>query len=123
MAKRPRNYPATMKSPESGRLMKRGEKRVSLTVKGRIFHYLQPGWWCALGDPDDLEGQLVDEDNQVAEMARRTAEAIAEGEVFTPLAIRATRPALRALFAPGGPSDAGKKRDQRSVSRKVAAGD
>jgi HTH-type transcriptional regulator/antitoxin MqsA len=34
---------------------------------------------------------LVDEDNQVAEMARRTAEALARGEPFPPVLIRAIR--------------------------------
>lgn len=91
MARNPRNYPDKMVSPESGRIMRRGEKLISLTVHGRRFKYRQPGWWCSLDDPDDLEGQLVDEDNQIAEMARRTAEAIAKGETFTPLLIRAIR--------------------------------
>ncbi|MGH7813431.1 MAG: type II TA system antitoxin MqsA family protein [Terriglobia bacterium] len=91
MAKNPRNYPATMASPESGRPMVRGEKLVSLRVDGKTFHYRQPGWWCSLDDPNDFEGQLVDADNLVAEMARRTAEAMARGESFTPLLIRAIR--------------------------------
>jgi HTH-type transcriptional regulator / antitoxin MqsA len=91
MAKNPRNYPETIASPESGRPMFRGEKLVSLKVKGKSFQYRQPGWWCSLDDPNDLEGQLVDEDNLVAEMARRTAEAMVKGESFTPLLIRAIR--------------------------------
>ena len=91
MAKNPRNYPETMASPESGRPMFRGEKLVSLKVEGKSFQYRQPGWWCSLDDPNDLEGQLVDEDNLVAEMARRTAEAMVKGELFTPLLIRAIR--------------------------------
>jgi HTH-type transcriptional regulator/antitoxin MqsA len=91
MAKNPRNYPDAMPSPESGRPMIRGEKLVALTVEGQTFEYLQPGWWCSLDDPADLDGQLVDDDNLVAEMARRTAEAIVKGELFTPLAIRAIR--------------------------------
>ena len=91
MARNPRNYPDTMSSPESGRLMIRGEKLVSFKVGGKTFHYRQPGWWCSLDNPDDLEGQLVDDDNLVAEMARRTAEAMMKGEVFTPLLIRAIR--------------------------------
>src|SRR5271155_1670554 len=91
MAKNPRNYPETMASPESGRPMFRGEKLVSLKVEGKSFQYRQPGWWCSLDDPNDLEGQLVDEDNLVAEMARRTAEAMVKGESFTPLLIRAIR--------------------------------
>ncbi len=39
-----------------------------------------------------MEGQLVDDDNQVAVMARRTAKALAHGEkVFVPVVIRAIR--------------------------------
>lgn len=91
MARIPRDYPATMVSAESGRPMARGEKLVTLKVDGRTFEYRQPGWWCSLDDPDDLDGQLVDEDNQVAEMARRSARAIAKGEAFPPVLIRAIR--------------------------------
>jgi len=60
--------------------MTRGEKVVSFKIKGKTYTYLQPGWWCLLDDPDDEEGQLVDEDNQIADMARRTARALAHGE-------------------------------------------
>ncbi len=56
--------------------MKRGSKRLAIAVDGRTFDYDQPGWWCDLTDPNDREGQLVDEDNQVAGIARRTAGAI-----------------------------------------------
>lgn len=91
MAKMPRDYPETMASPESGRPMMRGEKLVTLKVDGQTFEYRQPGWWCSLDDPDDLDGQLVDEDNLVSEMARRTARAIAKGEAFPPVLIRAIR--------------------------------
>jgi HTH-type transcriptional regulator / antitoxin MqsA len=92
MAKNPRNYPDTMLSAESGRPMTRGEKLVSFKIGDRAFSYVQPGWWCSLTDPDDMEGQLVDDDNQIAEMARRTAKAIAKGEkVFVPVVIRAIR--------------------------------
>ena len=72
--------------------MQRGEKEVAITIDGKKFTYRQPGWWCSLTDPKDMEGQLVDEDNQVAEMARRTAKALARGEkVFVPIVIRAIR--------------------------------
>ena len=92
MAKNPRNYPDTLPSAESGRLMTRGEKLVSFKIEGKAYTYLQPGWWCALADADDMEGQLVDEDNQIADMARRTAKALAHGEkVFVPVVIRAIR--------------------------------
>ena len=92
MASNPRQYPDTMPSAESGRPMTRGEKRVSFRIEGKPYAYLQPGWWCSLDDPDDMEGQLVDEDNQIAEMARRTAKALAHGEkVFVPVVIRAIR--------------------------------
>lgn len=92
MGKNPRNYPDTMPSAESGRPMTRGEKSVSFKIEGKTYTYLQPGWWCSLTDPDDMEGQLVDEDNQIAEMARRTAKVLAHGEkVFVPVVIRAIR--------------------------------
>jgi HTH-type transcriptional regulator / antitoxin MqsA len=92
MGKNPRNYPETMPGAESGRPMTRGEKLVSFKIAGETYTYRQPGWWCSLSDPDDLEGQLVDEDNQIADMARRTAKALAHGEkVFVPVVIRAIR--------------------------------
>ena len=92
MVKNPRNYPDTIPSAESGRPMTRGEKLVTFKIEGRAFTYKQPGWWCSLTDPDDMDGQLVDDDNQIAEMARRTAKAIAHGEkVFVPVVIRAIR--------------------------------
>ncbi len=92
MGKNPRNYPNTILSVESGRPMTRGEKAVSFKIEGKTYTYLQPGWWCSLDDPDDQEGQLVDEDNQIADMARRTAKALAHGEkVFVPVVIRAIR--------------------------------
>lgn len=91
----PRNYPNTMASSESGRPMARGEKQVAFKIDGQPFSYMQPGWWCSLTDPDDMDGQLVDEDNQVAEMARRSAKAIARGErLFVPVVIRALRQRL-----------------------------
>jgi HTH-type transcriptional regulator/antitoxin MqsA len=71
--------------------MVRGEKMVSFTIQGKVFQYRQPGWWCSLEDPNDTEGQLVDDDNLIGEMARRTAEAMISGEQFTPLLIRAIR--------------------------------
>lgn len=93
--KNPRDYPDTLASPESGRPMVRGEKEVALTIDGQRFTYLQPGWWCSLTDPDDLDGQLVDGDNQVAEMARRTAKVLARGEpIFVPVVFRALRERL-----------------------------
>ena len=92
MAKNPRNYPDTLVSAESGRVMTRGEKRVTFKTAGKNYTYLQPGWWCAPDDPEDMEGQLVDDDNQIADMARRTAKALAQGEkVFVPVVIRAIR--------------------------------
>lgn len=91
MTRTPRDYPETMVSSESGRQMVRGDKLVTFNVDGHTFEYRQPGWWCSLDDPDDLDGQLVDDDNLVAEMARRTAQAIARGEAFPPVLIRAIR--------------------------------
>jgi len=88
----PREYPDVILSAESGRPMTRGEKLVNLEVQGHLYSYKQPGWWCSLTDPNDMEGQLVDGDSQVAEMARRTAKALAHGErVFVPIVIRAIR--------------------------------
>ena len=75
MAENPRRYPDKISSPESGRPMTRGEKLVSFKIEGRTCTYKQPGWWCSLTDPDDTEGQLVDSDNQIAEIARSTARA------------------------------------------------
>jgi HTH-type transcriptional regulator / antitoxin MqsA len=95
VTKNPRNYPDTMTSAESGRPMERGEKEIAIMVDGVKFTYRQPGWWCSLTDPNDNEGQLVDEDNQTAEMARRSAKALARGEkVFVPIVIRAIRKLL-----------------------------
>ncbi len=72
--------------------MTRGERLVTFKIQGRAFTCKQPGWWCSLNDPADLEGQLVDDDNQVADMARRTAKALARGErVFVPAVIRVIR--------------------------------
>ena len=88
----PRDYPETMPSAESGRQMVRGDKEVAFKVEGKSFTYMQPGWWCSLADPEDMDGQLVDEDNQIANMARRTAKALARGEtLFVPVVIRAIR--------------------------------
>jgi HTH-type transcriptional regulator / antitoxin MqsA len=95
MGKNPRDYPETMISAESGRPMTRGEKLVSFKQGGRTFTYWQPGWWCSLTDPEDMDGQLVDRDNLVGELARRTAKAIAHGEsVFVPVVVRAIRERL-----------------------------
>jgi HTH-type transcriptional regulator/antitoxin MqsA len=92
MSKNPRQYPDTIPSAESGRPMTRGEKLVTFKIEGREFRYMQPGWWCSLTDPEDMEGQMVDEDNQAAEMARRTAKKLVEGEpTFVPVVIRAIR--------------------------------
>ena len=92
MGRNPRQYPDMMLSAESGRPMSRGEKAVTLKVDSKPFTYMQPGWWCSLKDPADMEGQLVDDDNKVAEMARRTATALAKGEtVYVPVVIRAIR--------------------------------
>ncbi len=80
-----------MVSPESGRSMTRGEKVVALVVGGKTFKYRQPGWWRSLDDPEDHDGQLVDDDDLVAEMALRTAEALVRDDPFPPVLIRAIR--------------------------------
>jgi HTH-type transcriptional regulator/antitoxin MqsA len=87
----PRNYPSEMASAESGRPMRRGVKQVTIHVDGRPFTYGQPGWWCSLDDPDDMEGQLVDDDNVVRSAALQEARAWAKDAVLSPLAIRAIR--------------------------------
>ncbi len=95
MTRNPRNYPDTMISAEAGRPMTRGEKLKTIKIDGKRFSYMQPGWWCSLTDPDDMEGQLVDEDNKIADMALRTAKALAGGEtLFVPVVIRAIRESL-----------------------------
>lgn len=95
--KNPRRYPDTMASAESGRPMRRGVKRLTIEIDDIRFSYNQPGWWCSLDDPDDLEGQLVDQDNKIRAAAlseaRAAARAHGRGELLaiTPLAIRAIR--------------------------------
>ena len=69
----PRNYPDTMPSAELGRPMTRGVKAMSFEIEGKTYTHLQPGWWCSLSDPDDMEGQLVDEDNQIWDEALKDA--------------------------------------------------
>lgn len=89
----PRGYPAVMASAESGRPMRRGVKQITIHVDGAPFTYGQPGWWCAVDDPNDEEGQLVDDDNVVAAAALREARARARNAPLTPLAIKAIREA------------------------------
>jgi HTH-type transcriptional regulator / antitoxin MqsA len=91
MINNPRGFPDVIASTESGRPLYRGEQRTLIKVAGSVFWYWQPGWWCSLTDPKDHEDQLVDDDNVVAERARREAEAMAGGEAFTPALIRAIR--------------------------------
>ena len=92
----PRDYPDTMISAESARPMTRGAKDVAIVLDGVSYPYKQPGWWCSLTDPEDMEGQLTDEDNQFAEMVERSAKALAKGKtVFVPIVIRAIREACK----------------------------
>jgi len=42
-----------------------------INVDGHTFKYGQPGWWASLDDPEDNDGQLIDEDNLVRAAARR----------------------------------------------------
>ncbi len=91
---RDHDYPDTPASAESGRTMVRGEKDVSIEIDGKKFPYKRPGWWCSLADPDDMEGRLTDEDDQIADTMRRNARALERGEtVFLPIVIRAVRQA------------------------------
>jgi hypothetical protein len=71
----PRNYPAVIRSAESGRLLHRGVKMLTSNVDGHAFSYGQPGWWASLDDPADNEGQLTDEDNVIRASRRSGAEA------------------------------------------------
>ncbi len=87
----PRNYPDVIESAESGRPLQRGVKAITITVDGHPFTYGQPGWWASLEDPDDQEGQLVDEDNLVRIAARREARARAKNTTLSPLEIKAIR--------------------------------
>jgi hypothetical protein len=77
----PRHYPDVMASAETGRPMRRGLKELTIEVDGYRYTYPQPGWWA---DPDDLDGQLVDEDNEIANLAHREAKALAKGAELTP---------------------------------------
>jgi len=90
----PRGYPDVMASAESGRQMRRGEKRYTIEVHGYQYTYMQPGWWCSLADDDDFDGQLTDEDNEIAEAARREAKALSRNAALTPLQIKAIREKL-----------------------------
>ena len=87
----PRHFPDVIQSAESGRPLRRGVKMLTITVDGQPFTYGQPGWWAALNDPEDNEGQLTDEDNVIRAAARREARAKAKHAVLTPLVIRAIR--------------------------------
>ena len=87
----PRDYPDVIQSAESGRPLRRGVKMLTITVDGQSFTYGQPGWWASLDDPEDNEGQLIDEDNTIRAAARREARAKAKHATLTPLVIRAIR--------------------------------
>ncbi len=89
----PRDYPDVIQSAESGRLLHRGVKMLTIEIGGQPFTYGQPGWWASIDDPDDTEGQLVDEDNVIRAAARREARARAKHAALTPLVIRAIREA------------------------------
>jgi hypothetical protein len=67
----PRDYPDVIQSAESGRPLYRGIKTLTITFEGETYTYEQPGYWASLDDPNDTEGQLVDEDNLVLTEARR----------------------------------------------------
>jgi hypothetical protein len=69
----PRDYPDTIQSAETGRLLRRGVKMLTIDAGGVPFTYGQPGWWASLSDPADEDGQLADEDNLTRAAARRKA--------------------------------------------------
>ena len=89
----PRDYPDEIASAETGRPLRRGTKIMTITVDGQPFTYGQPGWWASFDDPEDMDGQLADEDNLIRSAARREAKAKAKHTVLTPLEIRAIREA------------------------------
>ena len=80
----PRDYPDTIQSAESGRPLRRGVKRLTINVDGQPFTYGQPGWWAAIDDPADTEGQLTDEDNVIR--CRGTAGSQGQGKARGSLA-------------------------------------
>jgi HTH-type transcriptional regulator/antitoxin MqsA len=87
----PRDYPDTIQSAETGRVLRRGVKMLTINFDGEAFTYGQPGWWASIDDPADNEGQLTDEDNVIRAAARREARAKAKHSVLSPLVIRAIR--------------------------------
>src|SRR5690348_15617812 len=87
----PRDYPDVIESAESGRLLRRGIKMLTIEVDGGSFTYGQPGWWASIDDPANTEGQLTDEDNVIRAAARREARAKAKHTPLTPLVIKAIR--------------------------------
>ena len=87
----PRDYPDVIESAESGRLLRRGIKMLTIEVDGESFTYGQPGWWESIDDPANTEGQLTDEDNVIRAAARREARAKAKHTPLTPLVIKAIR--------------------------------
>ena len=89
----PRDYPDVIESAESGRLLRRGIKMLTIEVDGGSFTYGQPGWWASIDDPANTEGQLTDEDNVIRAAARREARAKAKHTPLTPLVIKAIREA------------------------------
>jgi hypothetical protein len=87
----PRDYPDVIQSAESGRPLRRGVKMLRITMHGHPCTYGQPGWWASLDDPNDHEGQLMDEDNVIRAGAKREAKAKAKHTILTPLVVRAIR--------------------------------
>jgi HTH-type transcriptional regulator/antitoxin MqsA len=87
----PRDYPDVIVSAETGREMRRGIKMRTITVGGFKYRYPQPGWWADADDPNDHDGQLVDRDNEIHDLAVREARALAKGARLTPLQIRTIR--------------------------------
>ena len=98
----PRDYPDVIQSAETGRPLRRGVKMLTINVDGQSFTYGQPGWWASLGDPEDTEGQLIDEDNTIRAAARREARAKAKHSTLSPLVIRAIREFVRPIATRGG---------------------
>jgi len=72
----PRDYPDTIQSAESGRPLRRGVKMLTIDADGQPFTYGQPGWWVAIDDPTDNEGQPTYRVGTLSEFAEWTKSVV-----------------------------------------------
>ena len=68
-----KTFPETLISQETGRPLRRGQKRLRIEVNGQSLEYDQPGWWASLDDPEDQDGVLEPEDLEVRRAVRDAA--------------------------------------------------